>query len=39
MINLDFDVDGKLVGIEVLDATGKLPLRVIEEAEPVGQLG
>jgi uncharacterized protein YuzE len=25
MINLDFDKDGRLIGIEVLDATSKLP--------------
>ena len=36
MINLDFDAEGRLIGIEVLDASGKLPTRVIEEAEVVG---
>ena len=30
MINLDFDVNGKLLGIEVLDAKKKLPKEVFE---------
>jgi uncharacterized protein YuzE len=33
MINLDFDSDGRLVGIEVLDASGKLPSTVLAKAE------
>ena len=36
MINIDFGAEGKLIGIEVLDATGKLPSKMIEEAETVG---
>lgn len=34
MIHLDFDSDGRLVGIEVLDASGKLPPEVLLQAEP-----
>jgi len=33
MINLDFDKDGRLVGIEVLAATTLLPSEVLEKAE------
>lgn len=29
-INLDFDADGRLLGIEVLDASGKLPESVLK---------
>lgn len=29
MINLDFDVDGRLTGMEVLGARGKLPRSVL----------
>jgi uncharacterized protein YuzE len=29
MINLDFDSDGRLLGIEVLDASKKLPLGLL----------
>ena len=36
MINLDFDAAGRLVGIEVLDASGKLPSKLLEEAEIIG---
>lgn len=32
-INLDFGADGRLVGIEVLDASRILPQGVIEEAD------
>jgi uncharacterized protein YuzE len=32
MINLDFDNDGHLVGIEVMDASKKLPKEIIESA-------
>ena len=31
MINLDFDADGRLVGVEVLDASKKLPESVIAD--------
>jgi uncharacterized protein YuzE len=34
MIHLDFDSDGRLVGIEVLDASSKLPPEVLLQAEP-----
>ncbi|MEJ7765935.1 MAG: DUF2283 domain-containing protein [Acidimicrobiales bacterium] len=33
MINLDFDADGRLLGIEVLDASKLLPADVIVRAE------
>ena len=33
MIHLDFDSDGRLVGIEVLDASSKLPPEVLLQAE------
>ncbi|MFF0887127.1 DUF2283 domain-containing protein [Streptomyces sp. NPDC003456] len=33
MINLDFDEQGRLIGIEVLDATSKLPEYVLHAAE------
>ncbi|MGW7284546.1 DUF2283 domain-containing protein [Streptomyces sp. NPDC054847] len=32
MINLDFDADGVLIGIEVLDARSKLPRHVLDSA-------
>lgn len=32
-INLDFDNQGKLVGIEILDADKKLPSEILEIAE------
>jgi uncharacterized protein YuzE len=32
MINLDFDVDGVLIGVEVLDARSKLPRYVLDAA-------
>ena len=32
MINLDFDCDGRLIGIEVLGASRKLPAKLLEEA-------
>ena len=32
MINLDFDKDGRLIGIEVLAARSKLPTSVLEAA-------
>jgi uncharacterized protein YuzE len=33
MINLDFDAQDRLIGIEVLDARGKLPSELLEIAE------
>lgn len=33
MIHLDLDSDGRLVGIEVLDASSKLPPEVLLQAE------
>ncbi|TMR03452.1 DUF2283 domain-containing protein [Actinomadura soli] len=35
MINLDFDEDGRLIGIEVLAANKKLPQRLIDAAERI----
>jgi len=32
-INLDFDAEGRLIGIEVLDASKKLPPGVLASAE------
>lgn len=31
-INLDFDLDGRLIGIEVLSASRKLPLHLLKGA-------
>jgi uncharacterized protein YuzE len=36
-VNLDFDRDGRLVGIEVLRASRWLPREVIERAELIGR--
>ena len=36
MINLDFDRDGRLIGIEVLGAQAHLPADVIARAERLG---
>lgn len=36
MINLDFDADGRLLGIEVLGASRKLPLRLIGLQDEAG---
>lgn len=36
MINLNFDEEGKLVGIEVLGANNKLPKELLEKAEIIG---
>jgi uncharacterized protein YuzE len=33
MINLDFDGEGRLIGIEVLAATSKIPLYLLNAAE------
>jgi hypothetical protein len=35
MINLDFDDDDRLVGIEVLDARSRLPQRLLDAAERI----
>ncbi len=36
MINLDFTEDGKLSGIEVIDASKKLPQSLLDQAEIIG---
>lgn len=36
MINLDFDKEGRLVGIEILGAKSKLPKEFLEKAEIIG---
>lgn len=36
MINLDFDEDNKLIGIEVMDASKKLPKEILDKAEIIG---
>ena len=33
MIHLDFDDQGRLVGLEVLGASGKLPTELLKQAE------
>ncbi|WP_409181803.1 DUF2283 domain-containing protein [Amycolatopsis sp. VS8301801F10] len=33
MINLDFDGNGRLLGVEVLDASSKLPQYLLDSAE------
>ncbi|MEV7599026.1 DUF2283 domain-containing protein [Kitasatospora sp. NPDC089797] len=33
MINLDFDEQGRLIGIEILDARAKLPAHLLDSAE------
>jgi len=35
-INLDFDADGRLLGIEILDASKHLPLYLLKDAEIIG---
>jgi uncharacterized protein YuzE len=35
-VNLDFNADGQLVGVEVLAASRSLPREVIEQAERIG---
>lgn len=35
MINIDFDSNGKIIGIEVLDASKKLPKSIIDNAERI----
>jgi uncharacterized protein YuzE len=37
MINLDFDREGRLIGIEVLSASRHLPPELIAQATPPGQ--
>lgn len=39
MINLDFDESGRLIGIEVLGATSKLPRRLLDAAEGLDNRG
>lgn len=36
MINLDFDKEGKLEGIEIMDASKKLPKEILDKAEIIG---
>jgi uncharacterized protein YuzE len=36
MINLDFDVEGRLVGIDVMSASKVLPPEVLKNAEIIG---
>ena len=36
MINLDFDADGRLVGIEVLDASKKLHKEILKDSKYIG---
>jgi uncharacterized protein YuzE len=36
MINLDFDNDGRLLGIEVLDASRYLPKDLLDSAQVIG---
>jgi uncharacterized protein YuzE len=36
MINLDFDDDGKLGGIEIMGASKKLPKEILDTAEIIG---
>ncbi|MGH2750229.1 MAG: DUF2283 domain-containing protein [Actinomycetota bacterium] len=35
-INLDFDADGRLLGVEVLDASRFLPKSLLDSAPPPG---
>ncbi|MFD7283514.1 DUF2283 domain-containing protein [Streptomyces sp. NPDC059862] len=39
MINLDFDEQGRLIGIEVLAASSKLPEYLLESAERLDNQG
>jgi len=36
MINLDFDADGRLIGVEVLGASRRLPTALLDQAELIG---
>lgn len=35
MINLDFDKNGKLIGMEILGASKKLPIGLLKKAERI----
>jgi len=35
-VNLDFDDSGKILGIEILDASVRLPKELLEEAKIIG---
>ncbi len=35
-VNLDFDGSGKILGIEILGASARLPKEVLEEAKIIG---
>jgi uncharacterized protein YuzE len=35
-VNLDFDDLGRILGIEILDASGRLPKELLEEAKIIG---
>ncbi|GAA4227785.1 hypothetical protein GCM10022254_16320 [Actinomadura meridiana] len=37
MINLDFDTEGRVIGIEILDARSKLPPHLLDAAERLDQ--
>jgi len=39
MINLDFDDEDRLIGIEVLAASSKLPQQLLDAAEQIGADG
>ncbi|WP_405697893.1 DUF2283 domain-containing protein [Streptomyces sp. NBC_01185] len=39
MINLDFDEQGRLIGVEVLAASSKLPQYLLRSAERLGTEG
>ncbi|MEK7616168.1 MAG: DUF2283 domain-containing protein [Patescibacteria group bacterium] len=39
MINLDFDKDNRLIGIEVLDASKRLPKELLDSAERIDKSG
>ncbi|MFC4853017.1 DUF2283 domain-containing protein [Actinophytocola glycyrrhizae] len=36
MINIDFDEDGRIIGVEVLAADAKLPQSLIDQAQRIG---
>ena len=37
MINLDFDKNGQLIGIEVIDASKKLPQEILDQAKKINK--
>ena len=39
MINLDFDKEGKLIGVEVIDASKKLPNAILQKENNPNFLG